>query len=192
MNLNEQRDEAFRIASEHGWHDTELSDEHWLMLVVSELCEAVEADRKNRHADRLAFERDTTRALRDLHLTGDSYKTYESSAFNNYVKDTVEDELSDVVIRCFDLAGLRQIDLPESLTPTQPMLERTREITFTEWAYRISAIVVNDFLATETKITLTILNVIAQANIMGFELWWHVSQKMHYNETRSFKHGKKY
>lgn len=55
MNLNTLRDEAFKIACEHGFHDTELSNEHYLMLVITELSEAVEADRKDRHADIAKF-----------------------------------------------------------------------------------------------------------------------------------------
>ena len=46
MNLNELRDKAYRNAVAHGWHEENLSDEHFLCLVISELMEAVEADRK--------------------------------------------------------------------------------------------------------------------------------------------------
>ena len=45
MNLNELRDKAYKIACEHGFHDTELSNKHFLCLIISELMEAVEADR---------------------------------------------------------------------------------------------------------------------------------------------------
>lgn len=46
MNLNELRDKAYKNACEHEFHDQELSNEHCLCLVISELMEAVEADRK--------------------------------------------------------------------------------------------------------------------------------------------------
>lgn len=46
MNLNELRDKAYSNAVVHGWHEDNLSDEHFLCLVISELMEAVEADRK--------------------------------------------------------------------------------------------------------------------------------------------------
>lgn len=46
MNLNELRDRAYKTACEHGWHEENLSNEHNLCLVISELMEAVEADRK--------------------------------------------------------------------------------------------------------------------------------------------------
>lgn len=48
INLNKWRDRAYKTACEHGFHDKELSNEHCLMLVITELSEAVEADRKGR------------------------------------------------------------------------------------------------------------------------------------------------
>ena len=55
MNLNKLRDKAYQCAVAHGWHEENLSDEHFLCLVISELMEAVEADRKERHADTKKF-----------------------------------------------------------------------------------------------------------------------------------------
>lgn len=52
MNLNELRDRAYKTACKHGWHEEDLSNEHLLCLVISELMEAVEADRKRMHAFR--------------------------------------------------------------------------------------------------------------------------------------------
>lgn len=46
INLNELRDRAYKTACEHGFHDKRLSNEHHLCLIISELMEAVEADRK--------------------------------------------------------------------------------------------------------------------------------------------------
>lgn len=35
INLNKLRDEAYQNAVEHGWHDEDLSTEHFLCLVIS-------------------------------------------------------------------------------------------------------------------------------------------------------------
>ena len=48
VNLNELRNRAYKTACEHGFHDTELSNEHLICLVISELMEAVEADRRGK------------------------------------------------------------------------------------------------------------------------------------------------
>lgn len=104
MNLNELRDRAYKTACKHGWHEEDLSNEHLLCLVISELMEAVEADRKRMHAFRTPFEDFICRFTRDPEH---AYKV----AFDEYIKDSVEDELSDAVIRLLDLAGLKGIDL---------------------------------------------------------------------------------
>ena len=43
MNLNELRDKAYKIACEHGFHDKKYSNEHWLMLVITEISESIVA-----------------------------------------------------------------------------------------------------------------------------------------------------
>ncbi len=55
INLNELRNIAYKTACEHGFHDKELSNSHYLMLVITELSEAVEADRKGMRAKRREF-----------------------------------------------------------------------------------------------------------------------------------------
>lgn len=49
IDFNQLRDRAYKCACDHGFHQLELSNEHFLMLVITELSEAVEADRKGRH-----------------------------------------------------------------------------------------------------------------------------------------------
>ena len=51
MNLNELKDRAYKTAKAHGWHDKELSDETYLMLIITEIAEAVQADRKGIRPD---------------------------------------------------------------------------------------------------------------------------------------------
>ena len=55
INLDKLRDETYQNAVEHGWHDEDLSDEHFLCLVISELMEAVQAERKGKRSDVVKF-----------------------------------------------------------------------------------------------------------------------------------------
>lgn len=48
--LNALKDRAYKTAVEHGFHEEEKSDAYWLGLVMSEMGEAVNADRKGQHA----------------------------------------------------------------------------------------------------------------------------------------------
>ena len=94
MNFNMYKEEAYRIAKEHGFHEQEHSDDHLKCLIISELMEAVEADRKGLRADQ--------GAVKFLKAYG---RLFEKN-FLLYVKDTVEDELADACIPiCRFIAG---------------------------------------------------------------------------------------
>ena len=50
VNWNKLRDWAHKTSVEHGFYEDKPSNIHFLCLIVSELMEAVEADRKNHRA----------------------------------------------------------------------------------------------------------------------------------------------
>lgn len=185
MNLNELKDRAYKTACEHGWHEEEYSNEHYLCLVISELMEALEADRKRMHAFRNPFEDFIWRFTKDPEH---AYKV----AFDEYIKDTVEDELADAVIRLLDLAGLKGIDLEnfdyeehtfdyEGIPFTEAMFVITREIT-NGWTD-------DDVLEDKIHSVLNEIFSFCAAQEIGIE--WHIEKKMRYNELRSYKHGNK-
>lgn len=81
MNINELVNLCYSNAKEAGWHDNHRDFGTMLMLIVSEISEAMEGDRKN---------------LMDDHLPH---------------RLMAEVELADAVIRIFDLAGREGYDL---------------------------------------------------------------------------------
>ena len=178
MNLNELRDEAYSIAKANGWHEEEHSDEHCLMLIITEIAEAVQADRKNLHADVEAF------------------KKYEEiidfkENFERQIKNTVEDELSDVVIRCLDLAGLRKFDLEEEVEALMEMVESIKEGSgFIDLCYALSGISTCDD-STEQKTIAIIAVVLKYCELTGIDLDFFIRTKMNYNRLRGYKHGGK-
>lgn len=66
-----------------------------LMLIVSELSEALEADRNGKHANM------------EKYYKGIAY----ADIFETYIKDTFEDEIADAFIRLLDLCGYLNIDI---------------------------------------------------------------------------------
>jgi hypothetical protein len=180
MNLNELRDKAYQCAVAHGWHDENLSDEHFLCLVISELMEAVEADRKGMHANRANFEYYMKQRKRD-----DGEFMY---AFKQDIKDSVEDELADACIRMLDLAGLRGYDL-DSFDYEGSDTEDYSDMTFTESMFRICVYVTDNFYKDELYILLN--EIFAFCRDRNIDIFWHIKQKMKYNELRPYKHGDK-
>lgn len=195
INLNALRDRAYKTACEHGFHDEELSNEHCLCLVISELMEAVEADRKGRLGKKCksCFEMDYDRYPAFV----EKEKRFKCS-FEKNVKDTLPDELADAAIRLLDLAGFRRISLELANGDiddcVEDMAEACKDETFTESIYSISTLPVRydgifDF---PTAVNDMILSIFGLAKHLDFDLLWHIEQKMQYNELRPKMHGKKY
>ena len=90
--LNDLAFEVYQRNKEKGFWDKERNVGELLMLVTSELGEAMEAHRKGRVANLQDFER-------------------KKMDFEEAIKDTFEDEISDAIIRLFDLAGGFGIDI---------------------------------------------------------------------------------
>lgn len=75
-----------------------------LMLVVSELSEALEAVRKGRYCDK-----ESVQSL--MNDFGGDFDNKFQKIFENDVKDTFEDELADALIRILDICAFYEIDI---------------------------------------------------------------------------------
>jgi len=102
--VNDLAWEIHRAAVKKGFYEEPRECGTRLMLVVSELSEALEADRTGRHADLAAFDSDQQPTPR----TGcDPF----ADKFETHVKDTFEDEIADALIRLLDYAAANDIDI---------------------------------------------------------------------------------
>lgn len=87
---------------------------HLLMLIVSELSEAMEADWKDKHSKYQAFEY----ALKGIQNSPESREDRERMYmryFELLVKDTFEDEIADAFLRLMDLCGAYNIDIEKAI-----------------------------------------------------------------------------
>ena len=112
--LNKLRDEIHEYAINKGFWDNQRETGTLLMLCVSELAEAMEADRKDRYADLELIEKDK-----------EDFIDFKWS-FENSIKDTFEDELADTIIRILDLCGAKGIDIERHIE-LKMMYNATRE-----------------------------------------------------------------
>ncbi len=198
IDLNALRDRAYKTACEHGFHDQELSNEHCLCLVISELMEAVEADRKGKRANVDWYNKKiaNSRICQGL-VPGTPKEIGFEVAYNETIKGSIEEELADAVIRLLDLCGLRKIDIEDF---TEEMLygaeESCNDETFTESIYAISTIPIRYEYEydspLEGQLNGMLFAIFGLAKHLDIDLIWHINQKMRYNELRENKHGKKY
>lgn len=193
MGINEMKERAYDIACKHGWYEQKRSNIHELMLVVSELGEAVNADRNGKYANRERFEN----VLKEFHVPF-------SYAFNQCIKDTVEDELADAAIRILSLAGLDSAYLEEepfseegleelvkAVEKVLPKSVNLEKITFPEELY-VAFSGIMRVLQEEVSMGYVLVEIFVIAYRRGIDLKWHIEQKMKYNEERPYKHNKRY
>ena len=115
MNINTLVQEAHEAAKAKGFYDGngERNIGEALMLIVSEIGEAMEAHRKgNKYADSTT---DEVALLETITMIGKNGNKRFAECFEGSVKDTFEDELADAVIRICDLCGHLGIDLQKHI-----------------------------------------------------------------------------
>lgn len=110
--------------------------------------------------------------------------------FEAYIKDTVEDELSDIIIRCLDFAETKGIDLTHALDNIDKLsMTAFDEWEFTGMAYNMGFQVVAG--NTVTAVLSTIDFVFHYCKAKGIDIEWFIAQKMKYNKLRPYRHGDK-
>ena len=180
-NLNKLRDRSYKTACEHGFHDKEYSDEHWFMLIITEIGEAVNADRKGKHADVSGFN------FCDIFKSNQTPEEFYDD-FQTFIKDSISDELSDVVIRLLDFAGLKKVQLDRIILAYVVSPKKS----FTENMYAIVKDIVNYKYSTEELINYAIHQVIRVSEFYNIDIFQHIEWKMKYNELRPRLNGKGY
>lgn len=107
LTLNKLSIEIHKDNVKKGFYDDgERNVSEMIMLVVTELAEAVEALRKENNSDLLNF---FNHYKQEVSLAGkdDAFRI----AFETHAKNGFQDEIADSMIRLFDLCGYLEIDI---------------------------------------------------------------------------------
>lgn len=181
MNYNELKEKAHSNAVNHGFWKEKQSNEHCLMLVITEVAELVEADRKGDKAEygtKLLVKQDLD--------AGESFE----DVFVSHIKNTVEDEFADIAIRLLDLAGALGVDF-DKMQPCR-YFRAYDKFNFTENAFALCKGLSRDVIGIEKRIQFGLHYVENWTKTLEIDLSWHIKQKMRYNENRPSMHNKKY
>lgn len=188
--LNRYAKDCHERAVAKGFWDVPHSVGHYLMLVVSELSEAVEADRIGKWAK---LDPDTIDTLQ--RIAGAPY----AQEFLREVKDRVEDEIADAVIRLLDLLGwmLKDRALSEKEVETDLGVSAfyiAGEMTLADalWPIVQEACCHCGKYAHRYAILYAIKSLELLCDHLGIDLMTHIELKLKYNATRPALHGKKY
>lgn len=189
MNYNELSKQAHQSAVSKGFWDDQRSEEHFLTMVFTEVAEAVEADREGKRANIPMYLN-----VRDRENRGVLQKMFNrdttNAAFVQHVASTLEDEFADIMIRLFDLAGQLQIDF-DKLSPCRYYRAFSR-FSFTENVFALIKGLCRDQIGIEKRIQFALNYVENWAAALNIDLSFHVTEKMKYNASRGFLHGKSY
>ena len=184
--LNRYTKDCHQRAVAKGFWDETHSVGHYLMLAYGELHEAIEADRLGKWA---RLDPDTIDTLQ--RIEGAIYV----QEFLRLVKDRVEDEIADAVIRLLDLLGwmLKDRALSEQEVETDLGVS-SFQTTLAEalWPILQEACCLCDNSAHRYAILYSIKSLELLCDRLGIDLMTHIELKLKYNETRPALHGKKY
>jgi hypothetical protein len=120
MSLNELRDKVGEINKRNGFHEAPFNLGEKLMLINTELSECLEADRIGHHSDIPTFEKrlqELNGSMNPNLLEAGSpeemtqRKEHFKTVFKRYIKEGVEAEVIDALIRLFDLCYIMNIDM---------------------------------------------------------------------------------
>lgn len=187
--LNRYAKDCHERAVAKGFWDGTHTVGHYLMLAFGELHEAIEADRIGKWA---RLDHDTIDTLQ--RIEGAPY----AQEFLREVKDRVEDEIADAVIRLLDLLGClldgRELQAWHVNCLNSVYGEDGIPPMLTDAFMPIVATLcdADANCDTTTGILYAIKSLELLCDHLGIDLMTHIDLKLKYNETRPAKHGKKY
>lgn len=192
-------EDAFKNAEKHGFYTESTEIETELMLIITEMAEAVQADRHNRHGSTEDYESEIQMG-RDI-----------PTAYKNSLEGTVESEFADIAIRILSLLGWMNSKSPIKIN-SNSVLADEYEIGRIQYTiqnkihrsniatdlYRLNG-KFSSFVDNESSywfVSKTLQNILmrtfAIAHNHNIDLMEHIKLKMQYNESRPYLHGCKY
>ena len=186
--LSKLQQRIWDVATAHGWHEQPISTAQYCGLIMTEMAEAIETDRKGRRANVTKFKDSISQEV-----AKGFYKEYGEVwkfLFEENIKDTIEDEFADVVIRVLDMAQEVHGDKMRWLGyyPYGQVYHENESFIENAWNF------IREVLNWGTmNISDCVSFMLDWAEHLGIDLWQHIEWKMKYNELRPYKHGgKKY
>ena len=172
---------------------TEVDEIRIKLLVVSELFEMFEADRKGKDAKGVEA---ATRLLKNYNtFTNDNHLSNFLEYFLLNVKDSKEDELADTMIRLLDYSAFLKVDFNDERFELKVMKSYLKDYSGV-FLHDLSDLIEGIGAALDNPVAFNIgccyQALISFAKKYEIDLLTHVNLKLAYNVTRKKMHGKKY
>lgn len=213
--IHENQEAIYLANKAKGFWDGSRNPSEALALVVCELAEAIEQHRKGNFTASLEF-------IAELNYV--DHKSDEDFKFmyDQLVKNTVEEELADALIRIADLYGFEWFDFPNVVSDDNPVKQGRNNIFGDQQSlFRYQSVTANyDNTDNFAAIIIEAMNYVIAVNTTMYinnrsrmdyavgavsmiciaaehvgclyELVSHIKTKIRYNSLRAKLHGKKY
>lgn len=175
--LNRWAKEIHDNATAHGWHEEKHSPEHWLSLIMCEVAEAIEADRKGNTSD--------DRTFKNVISHG-----WDNHWYDEFIKGSISEEFADIVIRLLDMAVELYGEFKYSDFPPYRKIVPCKTLSLAENLWFFVKCKLYHYQPLISEAIVFIYDLSEQLDI---DIDQHIEWKMKYNESRPYKHGgKKY
>ena len=184
--------QAYESAKDKGFYQNGYDATFHLMFIIVEMCEVLQADKKDRHGSIEDYESEIEMD-RDI-----------TTAYQNTLEGTVESEFADIAIRILSLLGSiiekekTELMEDEALIGEYKLAHYIFGVDIVKDLYRlikrIGLLGLDDspnwYLA--KYIQEMLMDIFAIAHKHNINLMKHIWLKMKYNESRPYLHGYKY
>lgn len=186
MNIEKVIREATEVSKLHGWKESEDTDRTG-MLIISEFAELVQADRKGKRADLEGF----SIGVHYLSKKKDDPDAFKVS-FENHIKDTLEDEIADIIIRIcsfFGSIGYNPTEIDAVEEPTYiPGHLKGYQYPIHKIAFELVAATYSSFSESMWgRLHLVCSYLVTWAHKNGIDIENHVELKNKYNRLRDYE-----
>ena len=173
-------DEHFRDMEASGWIDRAKSDNHYLMLVIGEVCEAIQAHRKG--CVYYNFHEIPSKWVKEILDDPNSNDLLFIEEFNRFCKDTTADEMADTFLRLLSLFFMHGF----SFSYKRPTLSFNDLESFTETSFRfVRCLFSQYYFDNRDGLETAIIFIDEWCKHLSIDLKRACIRKMRYNRMRS-------
>lgn len=198
IDIKHYAQKAHEAAKAKGWWDEPSSMPTLKALIISELCEALEADRIGRHANVAYFKHRLTEIENSINspVQNEVLLQHYKTLFKSHIKDSVSDELADAAIRILDVLGWESGNNNKLLVTAKSLFEKYSvsyidNESIPEAIFYIIGLIYED-RSSILQLVFVFAEIVFLSKQLNIDLIWHIEAKMRYNELRQRKHGKSY
>ena len=199
--MNELKADIYTTACEHGFHEKLHSINYYLGLVISEVGECIDADRKGGNLIAIATMQDLEGCIANGNML--MFKLL----FEGKVKNSIYDELADIIIRLLDMVGSWRMAFDRDYHELSEMTDIERSNFYTrncnygydEWPGQLYTLIEDvickiSYWDNRQDWLYNIFHVVEllAAQRTSADIWDFVKFKMLYNKMRPKYNGKKY